>query len=839
MSQASPASQSARSRRRARLLRRLTSGIGATFGAAILVAAFVLPAAAVHDDVFQLDGNTADDPVTEPYDWENLFSDSTPDEVGGITVGPLPAGFVDAAFVEDWALEPDGDFETSDGSTFATGSKDTLEINTGWACVGSNNVNNKTDITNAYATIFEEGDEKILYFGLEKGEDNGNNNVGLWVLQNNVSCPEDSAPPGTAFSGTHADGDLFLVSAFTNGGGVSNITAYQWSTALGGIDPTPVAVGADCTLAADDDSICATTNAESTGGSEFSPDWTHFSTKFGVNSGLEHATFFEGGIDLTAFDEFADNCFTGFIFNTRSSQELGATLFDYAQGDIDTCAPDLSFDKEPETQSHLVGESFDWTLTVTNDGDGDATDAVVSDTIPDGLTINSATVDPSSAGDCEITGQDVECTVDVPAEGGEVTITINVTSTLDVFEEDEGCVLVTNTGSVEQAEDESTGNDSDSADATICRPLVEKTADGEFDRAWEWTIEKVGDQTDLLLAQGQPFDVNYDVTVDATSTDSDFVVSGTITIENPSADDDMTVDVEDELSSGESAGVTDIECDTDGDTIADDDGDDVLVEAGETITCTYSIDHTTTPDADDTGTNTATVTLDTDDVDTEFTATDDYDFVGFLGTVCAGDAPKTFEYVIDVGTETSAECGEHTFTNVADFVTNDTDATGDDDHTVNVTVNCEEGCTLTQGYWKTHSEFGPAPEDEDWYLIGDADGDGNSEGPNETFFLSGQTWYDVFWTKPGGNAYYTLAKQYMAAVLNIANGADSPANVDTAIAQAETLFETYTPAQIGALKGSKPPRPQFISLAGTLGSYNEGLIGPGHCDEDSNSSSAA
>ena len=26
-------------------------------------------------------------------------------------------------------------------------------------------------------------------------------------------------------------------------------------------------------------------------------------------------------------------------------------------------------------------------------------------------------------------------------------------------------------------------------------------------------------------------------------------------------------------------------------------------------------------------------------------------------------------------------------------------------------------------------------------------------------------------------------------------------------------------------------RKQFIALAGILGSYNEGLIGPGHCDE--------
>ena len=102
------------------------------------------------------------------------------------------------------------------------------------------------------------------------------------------------------------------------------------------------------------------------------------------------------------------------------------------------------------------------------------------------------------------------------------------------------------------------------------------------------------------------------------------------------------------------------------------------------------------------------------------------------------------------------------------------------------------------------------------------------------FFLSGQTWYQVFWTAPAGNAYYNLAHQYMAAELNTLNGAAVPANVQTALNTATTLFNTYTPAEIAALKGKNGNalRAQFIELAGLLGSYNEGKIGPGHCDED-------
>jgi hypothetical protein len=145
--------------------------------------------------------------------------------------------------------------------------------------------------------------------------------------------------------------------------------------------------------------------------------------------------------------------------------------------------------------------------------------------------------------------------------------------------------------------------------------------------------------------------------------------------------------------------------------------------------------------------------------------------------------------------------------------------------TVHIHVPCAHGCTLTQGYWKTHSEFGPAPYDNTWASLP------GGQGASTTFFLSGQTWYQVFWTPPAGNAYYNLAHQYMAARLNVLNGASAPASVTSAINTATSLFNTYTPAQIGALKGSNSLRQQFISLAGTLASYNEGAIGPGHCDE--------
>ena len=130
------------------------------------------------------------------------------------------------------------------------------------------------------------------------------------------------------------------------------------------------------------------------------------------------------------------------------------------------------------------------------------------------------------------------------------------------------------------------------------------------------------------------------------------------------------------------------------------------------------------------------------------------------------------------------------------------------------------GCTLTPGYWKTHSQDGPAPYDTTWAVIGE----------DTTFYLSGQSYYVVLWMTPErGNAYYILAHQFIAAKLNIAKGASVPSNVQTAITASTNLFNTYTPAYIGALKGGDELRAQFISIASVLDAYNNGIIGPGHC----------
>jgi hypothetical protein len=121
------------------------------------------------------------------------------------------------------------------------------------------------------------------------------------------------------------------------------------------------------------------------------------------------------------------------------------------------------------------------------------------------------------------------------------------------------------------------------------------------------------------------------------------------------------------------------------------------------------------------------------------------------------------------------------------------------------------GCTVTLGFWKNHLSDWPSGFD-----------------PNAAFGSSGKSWIGVLKTSPVGNAYYILAHQYIAAVLNGASGASAPANVQAAISGAAAYFaaNSPTPAPSGAL------RTQLITWATLLDNYNNGLVGPGHCVDD-------
>lgn len=124
-------------------------------------------------------------------------------------------------------------------------------------------------------------------------------------------------------------------------------------------------------------------------------------------------------------------------------------------------------------------------------------------------------------------------------------------------------------------------------------------------------------------------------------------------------------------------------------------------------------------------------------------------------------------------------------------------------------------CTLTQGYWKNHTE--------DW------DSGQNYVDAGDTFYNSGMTYIEIMNTPPkGGNAYLQLAHQFIAASLNVGGTSGSGiAAVDAALAGADAYFAAAAagiPTPTGATKT------QLQGWASTLASFNEGLTGPGHCN---------
>ena len=145
---------------------------------------------------------------------------------------------------------------------------------------------------------------------------------------------------------------------------------------------------------------------------------------------------------------------------------------------------------------------------------------------------------------------------------------------------------------------------------------------------------------------------------------------------------------------------------------------------------------------------------------------------GTSGSYCASAAPVTFYYSRTVGPYDT--CGSYTVDNTATLVTDDTGTTLTSSVNLPVDVPCAGGCTLTQGYWKTHSDYGPAPYDATWAAIGE----------DTSFYLSGKSWYEVLWTPPAGDAYYNLAHQYIGVKSNVLNGASTNAQVDAALALA-------------------------------------------------------
>ena len=308
--------------------RRLTVLAMVSFVLSLLIqyAAFAAPVAAVHDEgIFELDGNAVDQVAVPGDDWQN----GTP-------------GAADTLFIPG-SVEKDG----ADTTYFkGGGSKDHHDLSD-WAWSGTDVAPDKDELLDVFASVYEAQAGTLVYFGADKFDDSGDAQIGYWFFQDNVSLKADGS-----FNGLHTNGDVLILSDFTNGGSVSRICVYEWNppgddsdinNSIGcdlGNNVTLVAAGTECDVSTPDGAfdVCAVVNAQT----ETAP-WA-FTNKDGDHN-FAAGQFFEGGINLSTLFGGDAPCFSTFLAETRSSQEVEAQLKDFAMGSLDTCVPpDLTTD---------------------------------------------------------------------------------------------------------------------------------------------------------------------------------------------------------------------------------------------------------------------------------------------------------------------------------------------------------------------------------------------------------------------------------------------------------------------------------------------------------------
>lgn len=139
----------------------------------------------------------------------------------------------------------------------------------------------------------------------------------------------------------------------------------------------------------------------------------------------------------------------------------------------------------------------------------------------------------------------------------------------------------------------------------------------------------------------------------------------------------------------------------------------------------------------------------------------------------------------------------------------------------------EGGCTRTIGYWKTHAGFGPQPDMVTALLpiwLG-ASGGAKSLNVTTAAMAVDVLSQDVYGRS--SNGITKLYAQLLGAKLNGANGADL-SDVAATIAAADVFLATHDYNDWRSL--SNADKSMVLGWKDMLDDYNNGLIGPIHCD---------
>ena len=305
---------------------------------------FVAPASAVHDTgAFELDGD-ATHSTTD--DWDNVCHEVTITNDTGSLIPDQCASASDTNNATSVSWTDDGGLNASIFT--GGGSKDPIDIPS-WAWKdNAGGLPDKDNLLHSFAARYSLTPDpatcpsdvpngppastcEVLYFGSDRYDNSGDAQQGFWFFQNKVTLGTAKTGGGTSFNGVHKDGDVLVISDFSNGGTTSTITVYAWDhTVTGNLRVLETSTNAKCDASlASTDPFCGIVNP-----STKSSPWS-FTDKSGSHSFL-NGEFYEGGVNLTSLG-LGNECFSSVMSESRSSTSTTATLKDFVLGQLGEC----------------------------------------------------------------------------------------------------------------------------------------------------------------------------------------------------------------------------------------------------------------------------------------------------------------------------------------------------------------------------------------------------------------------------------------------------------------------------------------------------------------------
>jgi hypothetical protein len=349
---------------------------------------FVGGAQGVHAlGVFELDGNAINEAAAGD-DWDNVCYQVAVD--GGATVAAATLKCstgtgTPTAKATSWTAEPDPSASIFTGG----GSKDPIDIGQ-WAWKDAGGLPDKDNLLHAFAARYNATSSNcgsdvngnplttcdVIYFGSDRFDNSGDAQQGFWFLQNEVTTAGAKSGGGTGFTGSHRNGDILIISDFSNGGTTSTITVYKWNDACkktGQVLPAPptgsgntcgdanleqLASAADAKCGPDfraDDAFCGIVNPAT-----ITMPWAFTDKSATPTNQALNGEFYEAGINLSSpAINLGGECFATVVSETRSSTSTTAVLKDFVTGSFGKCTSSLT-----SAQNWLPNDSLT-SLTIT------------------------------------------------------------------------------------------------------------------------------------------------------------------------------------------------------------------------------------------------------------------------------------------------------------------------------------------------------------------------------------------------------------------------------------------------------------------------------------------